>query len=116
MVPTAQAWNHKTVIAHVFDILATTSEVQSHKTLNAEVSSALLPTAQDWKQFTCHATPQSSVMFMRHKILSQTHIFVQILYIGIYLNLVKTFWSKSTFFYNFAEIVKMFYKKESQRI
>ena len=38
---------------------------------------ALLPAAQDWKQFGCHATQRSPVMLLRHKILSQTTIFVQ---------------------------------------
>ena len=37
----------------------------------------LLPAAQDWKHFTCHATLRSSVIFLRHKGLSQKHTFVQ---------------------------------------
>ena len=37
----------------------------------------LLPAAQDWKQFTYQATPRNSIILLCHKILSQTHIFVQ---------------------------------------
>ena len=50
---------------------------RAKKILNAQVFGTLLPASQDWKHFTCHATLRSSVMFIRHKGLSETHIFVQ---------------------------------------